>query len=429
MTEGRHEHDEDDDPDEDLDLEREIEREVEEATGDIDRELGRAARDARREAHRIEREAIREAHRAAREADREARREGRRLHRMSLLGGTLSIDTGSGDREESQVVEKRFTVAGMPRVRVRNVSGDTSVSSGPAGEVFVRARKRVRGWSEDRAKRLLENVEIRLEQRGDEIIIEPTLYQQERGWLDLFRGGRVAVDIEVTVPREAQIEVTTVSGPLTVTGTRGPLEARSVSGEIDIRDVQGPMRLRTVSGECRCVDYAGQVEANSVSGELRFERSRIRRPDIVTVSGEIRVDGALVLGTNGEAEGRMKTVSGDVELALAEPSVEIDFHSLSGDIEVDAFNAKVEKLGRREWHVAVGKGGAHLRVKTVSGDLTVKRSRDGGPAEAEAPADEPMPMGAPAATPKPDVLDLLQRVARGEVSVEDAATSLDERGR
>jgi len=424
MTEHRHENEDKDD----LDLEREIERDVEKA-GQIGREVERAAREAEREAHRIEREAQREARRSAREADREARREEHRTHRMHLLGGTLTIDTGSAGREESELVERRFDVSGMPRVRIRNVSGETSVKVGQAGEVFVRARKRVHGWSEDRAKRLLENVEVLMEQSGDEITIEPRLYEQERGWMDLFRGGRVAVDIDVTVPREAQIEATTVSGPLSVTGTRGPVDGRSVSGEVMIDDVQGPMRLRTVSGDLRAAAYAGQIEANSVSGDLRFERSRIRRPDVVTVSGDVRVEGALVLGAEGEAEGRIKTVSGDIDLVLADPAIDLEFHSLSGDLDVDAGTAKVEKTGRREWHVSIGQGGPRVRVKTVSGDLSIRRSAEAGGGAPQAPAEEPMPMGAPAAptADQPDVLELLGRVARGEMSVEEASSALDRR--
>lgn len=386
---------------------------------EIEREVSRQVRDAEREVRR-----------AAREVERETRREERRSHRTKLFGGRLEIETDGG-REESETVERRFEVSGMPRVRVRNVSGDTAVKVGAAGEVLVRARKRVHGWSEDRAKRLLENVEIRMEQDGDEITVEPRLYEQERGWLDLFRGGRVAVDIEVTVPRETQIDATTVSGPLAIRGTRGPIEARSVSGEIDVDDVQGPMRLRTVSGDLRATGYAGQAEANSVSGDLRFERSRIKRPDIVSVSGDVRVEGALILPKDGDAEGRIKTVSGDVDLDLTEAAMDLEFHTLSGDVTVDAPDARVEKRGRREWQVKVGSGGARLRVKTVSGDLSIRRSGQARAAADEAPAEEPAAADQPPAGTgaNKDVLDLLQRLARGEVSVDEAASTLDQRGR
>lgn len=372
-----------------------------------------------------DREAEREARRAERDAEREARRAEHRSHRTKLFGGHVEIDLDSG-REETEEQERRFEVTGMPRLRVRNVSGETRFGVGGQGEVAVHIKKRVHGWSEDRAKRLLENVEVRMEQRGDEIVVEPLLHQQERGWLDLFRGGRVAVDITITAPREVQIDATTVSGLLCVTGTRGPLEGRSVSGEIEITDVQGPTRLRTVSGDLRATSYSGQAEVNSVSGDVRFERARIKRPDIVSVSGDVRIDGALVVGFDGEGEGRIKTVSGDVELYLADAPMELEFHTLSGDVTVDAPEAKVEKRGRREWQVTIGKGGARLRVKTVSGDLSIGGSRQPRPASADGPEDGPMP-AAPPAPETTDTLDLLNRVARGEVTVDEAAMTLDRR--
>jgi putative adhesin len=383
-------------------------------------------REAERAAHRAEREAERETRRAEREAEREARREERHTYRAKIFDGELKSGTGGG-REESEELERRFEVSGMPRLRVRNVSGDTRFGVGGQGEVVVRIRKRVHGWSEDRAKRLLENVEVRMEQHGDEIVVEPLLHQQERGWLDLFRGGRVAVDIAITVPREAQIDATTVSGLLAVTGTRGPLEGRSVSGEIEITDVQGPMRLRTVSGDLRATSYSGQAEVNSVSGDLRFERARIKRPDIVSVSGDVRIDGFLALTPDGEGEGRIKTVSGDVALYLADASMQMEFHTLSGDVTVDASDAKVEKRGRREWQVRVGKGGARLKVKTVSGDVSVGGSSQPRAAADEGTDDEAMPAAGPAAAESNDVLELLGRVARGEVTVDEAASTLDRR--
>src|SRR5207245_3075273 len=109
---------------------------------------------------------------------------------------------------------------GMPRLRVRNVSGETAIRVGDVGQVRVLARKRVRGGSPDRAKRLLENVELRIEQRGNDSYVEPHLYEQERSWLDLFRGKRFRVDFEITVPRECAVDAQTVSGDLDVRDAR-----------------------------------------------------------------------------------------------------------------------------------------------------------------------------------------------------------------
>ncbi len=403
-----------------------------------ERDEGRADRDARRDERRADREERRaERHRIraeihshlgdlVRERIHAEVHEGLRGRKWYFGLGDRRAGTPGEGAEASEIVEKRFEVAGMPRLRVSNVSGETDITVGAASEVFVRARKRVHGWSEDRARRLLENVEIRMEQDGDEIVVEPRLFQQERGWLELFRGGRVAVDLDIRVPRETHVEASTVSGELSVTGTRGPHELKSVSGEVAIDDVQGPMHLRTVSGDISGTRFAGRVEANSVSGEIDFGRSRVRTPDIVTVSGDVSIDAASVGEDQGE--GRVKTVSGDVVLVIVDADADIDHKTVSGDVIVEVA-ARVEKTSRRDRHIVIGKGGgAQFRVKTGSGDLKIGRAPSEA-VEGERGPGEAMPMGAPEAPPPPQpgvaAREILERVARGELTVDDAAAQLD----
>lgn len=383
--------------------------------------------DEERDAERDARRTAREARRAAREAARELRRAGRGLGGIGFGGPHFDLHlgqvlSGGGGDEHSEVVEGRFAVAGMPRVRTRNVSGRTRVVSGPAGEVHVRARKYVRGASADRAKRLLENVEVRMEQRGDEIEIRPHLYEQERGWLELFRGGRVAVDLDITVPRETRLECQTVSGDLALRGTRGPIEVQSVSGDLEIDDVQGPMRLRTVSGDAACTAYVGQVEGNSVSGGLSFARCRLRAADLVSVSGDVEIAGDLDAGEPH----RVKTVSGDVRFSLAGRSYDIGYKTLSGGLECE-LEARITRESRRDRHVLIGEGACRIEVKTVSGDVTVRRaSSDAEPAgTSDVGSTEPLEPRAAPGRPDAAVREVLDRVARGELGVDEAAAALD----
>ena len=408
-------------------------------------------REQEREMRRQEREHEREAHRQDRERSREERRTLRDEIRRTMhttLGSDLghhigrsiresmnfSVDLGDladvGGEEYSEVVEREFTVGRMTRLHVRNVSGDTKITVGEDGKVRVKARKRVRGTSEERAKRLLENVEVRMEQDGDDIILKPHLYEQDRGWADLFRGGRVAVDFDVTVPRELRLEAHTVSGDLVAEGTRGPIDAQSVSGDVRLTDIQGPMRLKTVSGDAVLTGYAGQLVANTVSGDLTFERVRLHGSDIVTVSGEVRVDGEL----DRAREHRMKTISGDIDLRLTGGSYDIRFSSMSGDLD-NEMDGQINLTGRRDKHIVIGKAETKVSVKTMSGDLEIRASGGTAPestptAETEQPEDvertEPMEPQPPAAAPV-DVRDLLERVSRGELDVDAAAAALDAR--
>jgi hypothetical protein len=334
-----------------------------------------------------------------------------------------------------QTIEKTFTVDGMPRLRVQNVSGETAIRVGDPGQVRVVARKRVKGGSADRAKRLLENVEVRIEQKGNDIFVEPHLYEQERSWLDLFRGKRFRVDFEITVPRETAVHAQTVSGDLDLHGTRGPARMESVSGDVNIEDMQGPMRIKSVSGDVQCTDYVGSVEGSSVSGDVDI-RGRVHSCELHSVSGDISIDLEPEVGGR---ESRLKTISGDVEVGLLNSSCVCDYHTASGDLDCEV-PARIMREGRKDRTVIIGDGRSRLSVKTVSGDLTIKSAsssvhEEPGAAqdstesdvEAESESDHDPERTAPMAPPPTaKVRDLLERLARGEVSVDEVAAKLDE---
>src|SRR5207302_1504268 len=125
----------------------------------------------------------------------------------------------------------------------------------------------------------------------------------------------------------------------------------------------------------------------------------------------------------------------------------------SGDLECD-IPARVDRQSRKEYTVGLGGARGHAIVKTVSGDLPVRgtvidvpgepsteppaprpefaagyRSED---EEAEAEA-EAMPMPPPPPPPdtktREEMRDLLDKLAKGELSVDDAAAAIDARRR
>jgi hypothetical protein len=409
------------------------------------RERDRAQRERDRQSGRAEREREREHRREERRARHEARHEfGLGRHGFGInvdvdpeeIARTVSaafvgMDDDGGETHD-QTVEKIFAVDRMPRLHVQNVSGETAIRVGEPGQVRVVARKRVKGGSDDRAKRLLENVEVRMEQRGDDIFVEPHLYEQERSWLDLFRGKRFRVDFEITVPRETAVNAQTISGDIDLNGTRGPARVESVSGDVNIADVQGPMRIKSVSGDVEITEYVGSVEGSSVSGDVDI-RGRIRACELHTVSGDISVD---LEPEAGGRESRLKTISGDVEVGLLSSSCVCDYHTASGDLECEV-PARIVREGRKDRTVVIGDGQSHLLVKTVSGDLTIRLASSSvyeepaaaseSEAEDESKSDRDPERTAPMAPPaRAGVRDLLERLARGEVSVDDVAAKLDE---
>jgi hypothetical protein len=423
------------------------------------REGERMAREQERETRQQTREQLREARRTERDARREAWR-GRRIeargHGLRIEG--LDIDgLGIGDFAKgfmkdfvsdatgdsySETISGEFLFDKMPRLRVRNISGETRIRVGEPGRITVIAKKHVNASSEDRAKRQLQNLEVRMEKNGDELRVEPHLYEQERGWVDLFRGKRFRVDFEITVPLECAVDAHTVSGDLSVSGMRGPLEIQGVSGDLSLEDVQGPLRLKSVSGDVDCRRYVGHIEGNTVSGDVSFDAVRARSLQLHTVSGDIELKGIL----EAAREHRIRTISGDVELSLAEPDLLVEFRTASGDLEADTA-ARVDRQNRKEFTIGLGDARGHVVVKTVSGDLTIRGTvidvpgdptteqpsaarfddaagyQPDADAEAEAYAAPPEPAVATAA--REEIRGVLEKLARGELGVDAAAAALD----
>ena len=422
-------------------------RERDRMAHDAARDAERMARDQERmsrDRERMERDREREERRTERSARREEWREERRNRRIHVHGvdiGDIGFDPGdfaknfmkdfvsdaTGD-SYTETANAEFLFDHMPRLRVRNLSGETKIRTGDAGKVTVVATKRVTASSEDRAKRLLQNLEIRMDKHGDELSIEPHLYEQERSWVDLFRGKRFRVDFDITVPPECAIDAQTVSGELAVEGVRGPLEIQTVSGSVRLEDLQGPMRLKSVSGDVDCRRYVGHFEGNTVSGDVTISAARLRSTLLHTVSGDVQIEGRL----DPRKEHRFKTISGDIELALAAPDATIDYRTASGDIECE-LPARIARNGRKEYSVVVGGGRGRIGVKTVSGDLTVRGTSMAAPDDAqpeEAAAQEASSADAERTQPmdmssREEVRSVLERLARGELGVDDAAAALD----
>jgi hypothetical protein len=136
---------------------------------------------------------------------------------------------------------------------------------------------------------------------------------------------------------------------------------------------------------------------------------------------------------------RIRTISGDVQLELVDPDLTVEFRTASGDLESEVAG-RVTREGRKEYNVVLGEGRGRALVKTVSGDLSIEGGDVAVPGEptgeepyraSETPESdastedvertEPMPPPADA-----EVRSVLERLAKGELNVDDAAAAIDE---
>lgn len=262
-------------------------------------------------------------------------------------------------------------VPAQPRgvVDVSNVSGAIEVSGWDRSEVSVHAELGAG----------VERVEVSSEggHTGIKVILPHTS----------AHGGDARV--QVKIPKDSELNVSAVSADVTTQGVLGVQRLNTVSGDIaaelaaadvELKTVSGnlkvqghgqPARLRlsTVSGDVHLEHGAGDVEASSVNGTLIVSLDSTRSLRAHTTSGNVRFAGKLSPGAELEAT----SVSGDLDVrASGDGGFTYEVSSFSGDIR-DCFNASPEHTSKYGPGTRLdgkrGEGAGHVRLKTMSGNV------------------------------------------------------------
>jgi len=211
--------------------------------------------------------------------------------------------------------------------------------------------------------RLLEEVEIR--QDGNRLVVA---YRGKGKFgfslspFTLVFGSEIRV--RAAVPHGAALKVKTASADTQLNGRFGPVGLNSVSGDVRLRgEVGGDANIKTVSGDADLDRVEGDMSAHTVSGDLRIGPIA-GSTDLKTVSGDIRLQAV----SSGDV--RFTSVSGDIEIGIAQGSVlDVDAGSTSGDLSSELPLASEPMPGDGEAGPTVV-----LRGRTVSGDVKVFRA-------------------------------------------------------
>ncbi len=300
---------------------------------------------------------------------------------VALLVALPAFAQDRRGNEETERVSRKFKIGAAGRLALSNISGNIVVMAGAGDEVALEAVKRTRG-----ARSELSSVVIDIDERPGRVDIRT----RHTG-----RRDRASVDYTVTVPRDATVDLSSVSGDVRVSNLHGALRAQSISGAVvasgstnveSARSISGDVELSgsapearltasTVSGTVRARDVkARSVAVSAISGNVDIATVEAERLEAKTVSGDVIFAGAIA--RNGRYE--LNTHSGNARLTLAAaPGFELNANTFSGNIQSDlpvtVNDVRSRRGSGRSTRAVVGDGGATLTVSTFSGDVVIRR--------------------------------------------------------
>ncbi len=216
--------------------------------------------EVQREVEQAIREAQREIARAQREIERETQREVRERVRREVRGQSEGVGEGKGSGKGyghkglTERESKTFSIAGSPHVNIVTFDGAVTVRGWDKPEVMYTATKR--GGDEQELKQ----VAIQTEQQGSSVSIIAKS-EESNG----------AASLDVYVPRNSTLHVSSQDGELNLEGVSGELTLRTGDGSIKVTNGGGQLQVNTGDGEIRIASFEGQVDARTGDGSISLD--------------------------------------------------------------------------------------------------------------------------------------------------------------
>lgn len=189
-----------------------------------------------------------------------------------------------GPQVKATATEQRsFEVSAAPVVIVETFNGPIKATVGTEGKVEASIKRIGSGTTMEAAEADLKNVHVEFTQDGATVRIVAT-----RSGSPAFSSS--AAEVEIKVPAQATLSLTTSNGELHSEGIQGPITARSSNGEIEVRGARGKLDLHTSNGAIDIAATEAAVSAQTRNGEVRFAGSLAQgKHGLTTNNGGITV--------------------------------------------------------------------------------------------------------------------------------------------
>jgi len=263
-------------------------------------------------------------------------------------------------------VDHTFEVSDPVRLAVSVPAGMVRVTAGAPGTAAVTVAP-----ADPSDRRAVEAAALTtVELRGEHLLVTAPEYGR-------YRRRSPALLVSVELPPSSTVSLRTASADLQCETDVSWLAVRTASGDVRGLTVTGDVTIDTASGDVVLDRVDGWLRVRGASGDVTV--GRVGALDITTASGDLSI---RELDGPG---GQLRSASGDVRVSAAAAG-ELSVASVSGDVTVGVCHGTPvwmdvstmsgdasSELPITNPTTGGGEPRLTLRVKSVSGDVTVRR--------------------------------------------------------
>ena len=174
------------------------------------------------------------------------------------------------------------------------------------------------------------DVQVIESQSGNSVSIEVKVPHWN---FSLFSGSHKSLRVELSVPRELDLDVRTGDGNVSAQGVSGKIQFDTGDGNVTAGDIQGDIRIHTGDGRIEGHNFDGSLNADTGDGNMRID-GRFDSLALKTGDGSIEAQ----VGNGSKVATGWNVHSGDGHITLRLPgdlNATLDAHTGDGNITLD----------------------------------------------------------------------------------------------
>ncbi len=276
-------------------------------------------------------------------------KQGRAGFLLTVVLSLLVLTSQSYARTYRFKTDFNYDVEENFKLTIDNQTGSISVAPSHSGKLNIHVIKEIHATAEDDAAEIRDDTDVDIKSSPGDVSIK-VYYPDDRShggfWKRVFGvggGDPVHVDLEIEVPTEVGLLISSSSADVQVRGVKGEFTLALTSGDIKLSELTGPCQIQVTSGDVEAKDITGNVSVDATSSDGYYDN----------IDGDLELD-----MTSGDSE--IHWVSGSVRVDKSSGDTHID--KTSGDLDVSSTSGDI----------SINQRSGNLWVKTSSGDIFVR---------------------------------------------------------
>jgi len=224
-------------------------------------------------------------------------------------------------------------------------NGSITITGAEAADCNLTATIIARAPTEEDAKKLAEEIKIKLEPFGNKLTIkiEKPAFMKNKS---------VSVNLNAAVPNRTNLELTTHNGGVSITNITGEVNCTTHNGAITALQVSDTIKLQTHNGSVVCREISGDARLTTHNGEIRAVYSE-NAPAVFNTS---------MVTHNGSID-----FTGPPNLSAV---VEVSTHN--GSISTKLPITVIGDVSKRKLRGTIGTGQGKLHVESHNGSIKIR---------------------------------------------------------